>query len=193
MLHMEDYQLLYLYQAIFQFLQLIFQNRECVFWRAIKSIIMIKWFYRWFPIINTADNLETLLTKTSENPPAPQKKSITVKSLILLFINTSTKFVKIVLQNLILYEWACKIASFCKFRFWSVGLRGLQMCLNVGGVSSSFFFAGGRKNKINFIKSNCPVKKLNPFFRYYLSLSFLSVVCLFTLVANGSLSKNQFD
>jgi hypothetical protein len=59
------------------------------------------------------------------------------------------------------------------------------MCCNVGGVSF-FFFAGGRKKQNKFPSNlHCPVKKLNPFFRYYLSLSYLSVVCLFTLVANG--------
>ena len=66
----------------------------------------------------------------------------------------------------------------------SVGSCGFANVCNVGGVSL-FFFVGGRKKQNKFPSNlHCPVKKLNPFFRYYLSLSYLSIVCLFTLVAN---------
>jgi len=63
--------------------------------------------------------------------------------------------------------------------FWqsfgcSVGLWGFGNVCNVGGVSS--FFAGGGRKKQNKFPSNlhCPIKKLNPFFCYYLSLSYLT-------------------
>jgi len=54
----------------------------------------------------------------------------------------------------------------------SVGSWGFGNVCNVGGVS---FFAGGRKKQNKFPSNlHCPIKKLNPFFRYYLSLSYLS-------------------
>jgi len=67
----------------------------------------------------------------------------------------------------------------------ALAYAALAMCAMWVGFLSSFF-AGGRKKQNKFPSNlHCPVKKLNPFFRYYLSLSYLSVVCLFTLVANG--------
>ncbi len=61
--------------------------------------------------------------------------------------------------------------------FWqsfgcSVSLWGFGNVYNVGRVSS--FFAGKEKNKINFHQICTVLKKLNPFFCYYLSLSYLT-------------------
>jgi hypothetical protein len=49
----------------------------------------------------------------------------------------------------------------------------LPMCAMCVGASF-FLLRVGEKNKINSSNLHCPVKKLNPFFRYYLSLSYLS-------------------
>ncbi|HRX69338.1 MAG TPA: hypothetical protein P5200_13275, partial [Tenuifilaceae bacterium] len=52
-------------------------------------------------------------------------------------------------------------------------LVGLWQCVQCGW--GFFFFCGGGRKKQNKFPSNlhCPIKKLNPFFCYYLSLSYL--------------------
>jgi len=53
-------------------------------------------------------------------------------------------------------------------------LWGFANVCNVGGVSSSFF-AGGRKKQNKFPSNlHCPVKKLNPLLFFKLLLSYLS-------------------
>jgi hypothetical protein len=52
---------------------------------------------------------------------------------------------------------------------------GLCQCVQCGW-GFFLFFEGGEEKKQNKFPSDlhCPIKKLNPFFRYYLSLSYLS-------------------
>jgi len=60
-------------------------------------------------------------------------------------------------------------------------------------IKSFFFFAGGRKKQNKFPSNlHCPVKKLNPFLFQFCQYSICLVVCLFTLVANGSLRKSPY-
>jgi len=55
----------------------------------------------------------------------------------------------------------------------------------VGFLSS--LFAGGRKKQNKFPSNlHCPVIKLNPFLFKFCHYRIYLVVCLFTLVANGS-------
>jgi hypothetical protein len=65
-------------------------------------------------------------------------------------------------------------SSFASFGF-ERRLVGLANVLQCGLGFFLLFFAGGRKKQNKFPSNlHCPVKKLNPFFRYYLSLSYLS-------------------
>ena len=67
-----------------------------------------------------------------------------------------------------------KIALFDKALALALARAALAMCAMWVGFLSSFF-AGGRKKQNKFPSNlQCPVKKLNPFFRYYLLLSYLS-------------------
>ena len=65
-----------------------------------------------------------------------------------------------------------KIALFGKALVSALARGALAMCAMWVGFPS--FFAGGRKKQNKFPSNlHCPVKKLNPFFRYLLSLSYL--------------------
>jgi hypothetical protein len=75
-------------------------------------------------------------------------------------------------------------SSFVSFGFerWLVGLANVLQC---GWGFLSSFLAGGRKKQNKFPSNlHCLVKKLNPFFRYYLSLSYLSGCLSFYAAAN---------
>jgi len=66
------------------------------------------------------------------------------------------------------------IALFGKAWFVALACGALAMCAMWVGFLSSFF-VGGRKKQNKFPSNlHCRVKKLNPFFRYYLLLSYLS-------------------
>ena len=57
----------------------------------------------------------------------------------------------------------------------SFGSWGFGNVCNVGGASFFFFCGGGRKKQNKFPSNlHCLIKKLNPFFCYYLSLSYLT-------------------
>jgi hypothetical protein len=72
----------------------------------------------------------------------------------------------------------------------------LPMCAMCVGASF-FLLRVGEKNKINSSNLHCPVKKLNPFFRYYLSLSYLSArlsfytCCQRTRLCEGAVLREQ--
>jgi hypothetical protein len=68
---------------------------------------------------------------------------------------------------------------------FSVSLWGFANVCNVCGVSF-FFFCGGRKNKINSIKFALSCQKAKSFLFSIYHYRICMVVCLFTLVANGS-------
>jgi len=72
------------------------------------------------------------------------------------------------------------LAKNSSFGFFSVGFRvGKKPNVLFVGRASFFFFAGGRKKQNKFPSNlHCPVKKLNPFFRYY----FITIVSVWSSV-----------
>jgi hypothetical protein len=78
------------------------------------------------------------------------------------------------------YGWDGKIALFGKALVAALARGALAMCAMWVGFLSSFF-AGGRKNKINFHQI-CTVRSKA---KSFLSLLFITIVSVFTLVANG--------
>ena len=92
------------------------------------------------------------------------------------------------------------VAALLQALVLSVGSWGLQMCCNVGGVSF-FFFCGGRKKQNKFPSNlHCPVKKLNPFFRFIIitivsvwSLSFYTCCQRFAALRSGGFLAQKFN
>ena len=69
--------------------------------------------------------------------------------------------------------WVGKIALFGKALVGALAFGALAMCAMWVGFPSSFLRVGRKKQNKFPSNLHCPVKKLNPFFRYYLSLSYL--------------------